>query len=435
MIQVLVYDSLVMGISSISIFFILTPQRSYSQEASEIVETSSNLQQQNTLIENHDKQYAADSIPSAISQSVRKITKKRGFKKALSSAPVIDKNGNIYLASCDGKLSAIDSNGNTKWYIQLADNINVGCAISSDDTLYFSSEKTLYAISSNGILKWLFNADNTIDFPPVLDNQGNICVVTKKDDFLDAIKPDGSLYWKSHIINGHISTTPSISTDGNIYITTHNNTLYAINADGTLRWRREIHRRQTDPPASAAKTASIVGFGSTLQSGAKPVYESQAQTSPQPLLITHVKSEEIQASSDETDRPSSTSFTASTVAGSSPLTVRFSDNSTGKIISRLWDFGDGTPIKSEQYPVHMYTIPGDYNVRLIIRRPDNTSTIIRQSYITVIDVSNSSKESMTNIQGENNHLPSALTSVSNIPKDTKLSDSETLVSIANSKDP
>ena len=98
-------------------------------------------------------------------------------------APVIDKNGNIYLASCDGKLSAIDSTGNTKWYIQLADNINVGCTISSDDTLYFSSGKTLYAISSNGVLKWLFNADNTIDFPSVLDNHGNVYIVTKKDDF------------------------------------------------------------------------------------------------------------------------------------------------------------------------------------------------------------------------------------------------------------
>lgn len=426
-IHVLVYDSLVMGISSISIFFIFTLQSSYGLEAGKIVETSGNLQQQDTLIGNHNKQYATDSIPSAISQSVRKITKKRGFKKALSSAPVIDKNGNIYLASCDGKLSAIDPAGNTKWFIQLADNINVGYTISSDDTLYFSSEKTLYAIGSDGVLKWLFNADNTIDFPSVLDNHGNVYIVTKKDDFLYAIKPDGGLYWKSHIINGHISTPPSISTDGNIYITTHNNTLYAINADGTLRWRREIHRRQTGPPASAAKTASILGFGSALQ--------SQAQTSPQALLITHARPEEIQASSDETDRPASTSFTASTVAGASPLMVRFSDNSTGKIISRFWDFGDGTPIKSGQYPVHTYTIPGDYNVRLIIRRPDNTSTIIRQSYITVIEVSNSSKESMTNIQGENSNLPAARTSVSNIPKDTKLSDSETFVSIANSKEP
>jgi PKD repeat protein len=44
-----------------------------------------------------------------------------------------------------------------------------------------------------------------IDFPPVLDNHGNFYIVTKKDDFLYAVKPDGSLYWKVHI-NGHIST-------------------------------------------------------------------------------------------------------------------------------------------------------------------------------------------------------------------------------------
>ena len=403
MIQVLVYDRLVMGISSISIFFILTPQRSYSQEASKIVETSSNLQQQNTLIESYNNQYATDSTPSAISQSVRKIAKKRGFKKATSYVPVIDKSGNIYLASCDGKLSAIDSTGNTKWYIQLADNINVGCTISSDDTLYFSSEKTLYAISSDGVLKWLFNADNTIDFPSVLDNHGNVYIVTKKDDFLYAVKPDGSLYWKAHI-NGHISTPPSITANGSIYITTHNNILYAINSDGTLRWRREIYSRRADRAISAAENVNIASSNTTLQSNAKPVQESQEQASSQALRISHIKPEEIQTSSNETDKPSVTYFTASTLTDISPLTVRFSDNSTGKIIGRFWDFGDGTPINSEQYPVHTYTAPGEYNVRLIIRRPDNTSTIIRQSYIIVINVSNSSKESMTNVV-QHSHNP------------------------------
>ena len=433
--QVLVQDHLVVCILSLSIFFLLTPQPSHSQEANKIAETSSHLQQQGTLVENRNGQLAPDSQPSASTRGMRKIAKKRGVKKALSYAPVFDKSGNIYLASCDGKLSAIDPAGNTKWYIQLADKINTSLAISPDSTLYFCSEKTLYAIGLNGTLKWIFSADNVIDFPPVLDNQGNICVVTKNDDFLYAIRPDGSLYWKSHIINGHISTPPSITTDGSIYVTTHNNILYAINADGTLRWRREIYCRQADQSVSAAKTANIAGLNSPLQSGTKPIHESQEQTSPQALRITHIKPEEIQTSSDETDRPSSTSFTASTVTGVSPLTIKFSDNSTGKIIGRCWDFGDGTPINSEQYPVHTYTAPGEYNVRLIIRRPDNTSTIIRQSYITVINVSNGSKESTTNIQGENNNLPSALTAVSNIPDDTKLSDSETRVSIANSKEP
>ena len=48
-------------------------------------------------------------------------------------------------------------------------------------------------------------------------------------------------------------------------------TLYAINADGTLRWRREIYCRQADHPTSAAKTANIAGLNSTLQSGTKPI--------------------------------------------------------------------------------------------------------------------------------------------------------------------
>ena len=432
-IQVLIYDRLVICISSISIFFILSPQKSYSQEASKIVETSGNLQQQSALIENYDKQHATDSSPSITSQRVRKIAKKRGFKKATSYAPVIDKSGNIYFASCDGKLSAIDPAGNTKWYIQLADKINTGLASNSDNTLYFSSEKTLYALSSNGVLKWIFNVDNTIDFPSVLDNQGNVYIVTKKDDYLYAVRPDGSLYWKAHI-NGHISTPPSITTDGGIYITTKDNILYAINADGSLRWLRKIYCRQEDQPISGAKTANSAN--SILQSTTKPAHESHGQTSPHALRIPHIKPEEVQTSSNETDRPASTSFTASRIQGNPPLAVEFSDTSVGKIIDRCWDFGDGTLINAERCLVHTYATPGNYDVRLIIKRPDSTSTIIRRSYITVTDTfSNSSKEIMTNIQEKNDDMPSALTPSYNMHNGAKQSDSETLVSIANSKDP
>src|SRR3990167_7107 len=272
--QVLIQDHLVVCVLSISIFSLLTPQPSHSQEANKIAETPSHSQQQGALIENRNEQHASDSQPSASTRGMRKIAKKRGVKKALSYAPVFDKSGNIYFASCDGKLSAIDPAGNTKWYIQLADKINTGLASNSDNTLYFSSEKTLYALSSNGVLKWIFNVDNTIDFPSVLDNQGNVYIVTKKDDYLYAVRPDGSLYWKAHI-NGHISTPPSITTDGGIYITTKDNILYAINADGSLRWLRKIYCRQEDQPISGAKTANSAN--SILQSTTKPAHESHGQ--------------------------------------------------------------------------------------------------------------------------------------------------------------
>lgn len=48
--------------------------------------------------------------------------------------------------------------------------------------------------------------------------------------------------------------------------------------------------------------------------------------------------------------------------------VAFTDQSTGKIDKRRWDFGDGTT-STEQHPVHRYTKAGEYIVRLFIEGP------------------------------------------------------------------
>jgi PKD repeat protein len=50
-------------------------------------------------------------------------------------------------------------------------------------------------------------------------------------------------------------------------------------------------------------------------------------------------------------------FSAETVIGKSPLTVRFSDESTGDIVSRSWNFGDGSS-NTAQNPSHIYYSPG-----------------------------------------------------------------------------
>lgn len=383
-------------IVSLSVYPLLPPQLSPGQETNTIAETSVNLQHGNTATENRDKPDTSDSHLPAVAKQVGAFARQRRFGKTISHIPVFDKNGTIYLASCDGKVSAIDPDGNTKWYIQLADKINTGLAISSDNILYFSSERMLYAIGSNGILKWVFNADNTIDFPSVLDNQGNIYLVTKEDDYLYVVRADGNLYWKAHI-NGHISTPPSITVDGSIYITTKDNMLYALNTDGSLRWRRKIYCRQTDAPATAAKTSNDSNSNTALQYGTKHVRESPEQAPPQTPRISNIKPEEMQTSSAETDTPTSTSFSASVLDDNSPFTIKFSDTSTGKITGRCWDFGDGTLANAEQYTVHTYAKPGTYDVRLIIGRPDSTSAIIRKGYITITETcSGDSREIMTN---------------------------------------
>ena len=75
---------------------------------------------------------------------------------------------------------------------------------------------------------------------------------------------------------------------------------------------------------------------------------------------------------------------ADTVRGSAPLTVKFSsDGSTddGVIVSRSWDFGDGTT-SDEINPTHKFTTTGDFDVKLTLT-DDGGSTAARTRRITV----------------------------------------------------
>ncbi|WP_255334256.1 PKD domain-containing protein [Methanosarcina sp. KYL-1] len=65
-------------------------------------------------------------------------------------------------------------------------------------------------------------------------------------------------------------------------------------------------------------------------------------------------------------------FTANRTSGTSPLTVRFTDQSENTA-SRDWDFGDGNTSFSRN-PVHTFTSPGDYTVELTARNENGTDT-------------------------------------------------------------
>ncbi len=56
-------------------------------------------------------------------------------------------------------------------------------------------------------------------------------------------------------------------------------------------------------------------------------------------------------------------FTANTTTGNAPLTVQFTDTSTGSPTSWNWSFGDGT-YATQQNPVHTYSTAGNYQVRM-----------------------------------------------------------------------
>lgn len=74
-----------------------------------------------------------------------------------------------------------------------------------------------------------------------------------------------------------------------------------------------------------------------------------------------------------------TTFTANTTAGEAPLTVQFTDQSTGAITGWHWDFGDGTT-SEEQHPVHTFAT-GTYDVSLTVTRDGVEETETKAGYI------------------------------------------------------
>jgi large repetitive protein len=75
-------------------------------------------------------------------------------------------------------------------------------------------------------------------------------------------------------------------------------------------------------------------------------------------------------------------FTASPVNGPGPLTVKFTDNSTGSPISWTWDFGDGAS-STVQNPTHNYTVPGSYTVSMVAKSASGTNLVSYSNLITV----------------------------------------------------
>jgi PGF-pre-PGF domain-containing protein len=65
-------------------------------------------------------------------------------------------------------------------------------------------------------------------------------------------------------------------------------------------------------------------------------------------------------------------FSSNISGGHPPLTVQFTDNSTGNPTSWSWAFGDGSA-SNEINPVHTYYYPGNYKVTLLVSNRQGTS--------------------------------------------------------------
>jgi PKD repeat protein len=77
-------------------------------------------------------------------------------------------------------------------------------------------------------------------------------------------------------------------------------------------------------------------------------------------------------------------FTGAPTSGDYPLTVNFTDQSSGTPTSWAWTFGDGGT-STAQNPSHTYTVAGTYTVSLTATNDVGSDTVTKTDYITVTE--------------------------------------------------
>ena len=84
------------------------------------------------------------------------------------------------------------------------------------------------------VKKWAFKIGDWVSSSPTIGTDGTI-YVGSRDDNLYAINPNGSKKWAFKTANG-VYSSPAIGSDGTIYVGSYDNNLYAINPNGSKKW-------------------------------------------------------------------------------------------------------------------------------------------------------------------------------------------------------
>lgn len=164
-----------------------------------------------------------------------------------------------------------------RWEIRLQDNVSSPPAIGTNGTIYVGTHnKKLYAISPEGTIIWTVFLGGSAYSAPVIGHDGTIYIHTFEDRKLVAIAPNGRKKWDferglypiglSYISDwknvGYLSS-PAIAADGTIYAGgDENNTLYALDAYGQLKWSYQANGHVSTPSVGADGTV-YVSAGST----------------------------------------------------------------------------------------------------------------------------------------------------------------------------
>ncbi len=164
------------------------------------------------------------------------------------SSPTVAPDGTVYQGTAGGQLFAVGADGKVRWTAQTGPTIKSAPALASDGTVYQpSSDGHMYAVTPQGQVKWSFDfGEHLGPTPLVTSNQQG---------------PGGGGGGASGIGSG---ASPTIGSDGTIFIGANNSNMYAVAPDGSMKWLFEAEREL----AGIWTTPALSADGRTMYFGA-----------------------------------------------------------------------------------------------------------------------------------------------------------------------
>ncbi|WP_394698775.1 PKD domain-containing protein [uncultured Methanoregula sp.] len=351
-------------------------------------------------------------------------------------SPVIGSDGTLYIGLVNtgdqNKLLALNPDGTPRWTYNTGNGRIYGSvAVGADGTICFGSDDSkFYALNPDGTLRWTYLSGGAFRNPsPAIGADGTIYIGNAGDRNVYALDRDGTLKWT--FPTGGIKSwgSPAIGPDGTLYIGSTDGRIYAFS--GVLDFTADQTRGKSPLAVQFTGTSALApaswswDFGDgTASTDQDPVhtypsagtYTVTLTTTAAPGTNTVTKTGYVTVLQGPPAAPHSAgiipltvnlsapgslaqaaplattgisppapeaNFTADRTWGTSPLTVRFTDTSTGSPRSWSWDFGDGNTSAREN-PVYTYSQPGNYTVTLTAKNKGGSSTKTRSAPVTVL---------------------------------------------------
>ena len=177
------------------------------------------------------------------------------------AGPVIDSNKNIYIPSKTRYLHCLDSKGDLNWIHDSESNYHAWAAPSIDEKnkrVFYSrsldeKKAVLYAVDLDGNLVWSKQLNAAVRGSAAVSNLDYILIGDFSGKLHFISKIDGNIKKSISLTNARrgLWTTPSIDTNGNIFIsvkeTRYSGIVYCLDNEGNILWEYKTGKALSTP--------------------------------------------------------------------------------------------------------------------------------------------------------------------------------------------